>query len=221
MASLHFWVQIGKTTYPASMKIVTALTAVTLACLPATLLAEGKGNNDWAEKAARGYEEKAKWAEKEGKPRAAAIYRRMAGIKREAGQASKSGKKFSWDEYHALEGKLNAIKKGHHQKAGNKDCDKPHDKEKAGEGFVRAAEEYRKKAMMARQNGDTDKADIYRQLAGMKMAAANAAKDGKGYDWTAYKELQKKLHGGNKECDKPKHDQAGHDKAAPAKLNIE
>ena len=220
------------TTVPIIMKTISAFSALavaTLAFVPATLLAEGKGNSDWAEKAAHGYEEKARWAENQGKPRAAAIYRRMAEIKREAGRASKHGKKFSWNEYHALEGKLNAIKKEHHKNAGNKDCDKPHDKEKAGQGFVNAAEEYRKKAMMARKNGDTDKAHIYGQLAAMKMAAANAAKDGKGYDWARYHELQKKLNAGNKDCDKPKqdcdkpkHDKVHHDKpAAPAKLNIE
>ena len=201
------------------MKTITALAAATIAILPASLLA---GDKDWAEKAARGYEEKARNAEKAGKPRAAAIYQRMAEIKREAGRASRTGKKFSWEEYHALEGKLKALEKDHRQ-AWNRDRN-----DNAGGGFMRAAAEYRKKAQMARENGNTDKANIYNQLAEHKVAAANAAKNGKGYDWTEYKALQKKLHGGecekkatHKECDKPKDNWNASDKPAANKLNIE
>ncbi len=193
------------------MKTITAVAAATIAILPATALAEGKGNHDWAEKAARGYEYKAKEAEKAGMPRAAAIYQRMAEIKREAGVASKQGKKFSWDEYHALEGRLNAIKNSRKEHFAKKD----HAKKDHGNGFLNAADNYRKQAAEARANGKTDKADIYNKLAEHKIAAANAQKNGKGYDWTEYKALQKKLHGGdcekkataNKDCDKPNHDQ--------------
>ena len=215
------------------MKTISALAAATLSLLPVTVLAGG--DKDWAEKAARGYEEKARWAENQGKPRAAEIYRRMAEIKRDAGRASRAGKKFSWDEYHALEGKLNALKKDHHKnvynKPKNKDCDKPHVKKDAGEGFMRAAENYRKQAAQARANGHTDKAHIFAQLADMKVAAANAAKDGNGYDWSKYYALKKKLHGGgecdkkadaNKDCDKPQQKWDAANKPAPAgKFNIE
>ena len=201
------------------MKTITAITAVTLALLPATLLAEGKGKSDWAEEAAQKYEHKAKWAEKEGMPRAAAIYRRMAQIKRDAGQASRQGRDFSWEEYHKLEGQLNQIKNER-----QKHVKKGHKKEHAGDGFLRAAEDYRRKARMAREKGDSDKAQIYMKLAGHKVAAAQAAKEGQGYDWSEYKALQKQLHGDKGDCDKPKHepkkDWNTNDKPA-GKLNIE
>lgn len=189
------------------MKLNSLLLILSLSCLPVALHGEGKGNTDWAEKAARGYEEKAKWAEQKGDPASAAIYRRMAAIKREAGAASKKGKKFSWDEYHELEGKLHKIQKGHakHKK-----------QEQPGEGFLRAAKNYRKMASKAREAGDADKAMIYTKLAGMKVAAANAAKQGKGYDWTEYKELKKQLHGGDKHKDWNKKKDF-----KPGKLNIE
>lgn len=179
------------------MKTVTVITALTLGFLPAAALAEGKGNSDWAEEAAKKYEHKAAWAEKEGMPRAAAIYRRMAQIKRDAGAASNHGKKFDWSEYHELEGKLNHIKQEHHKHANKAHDKKPHDKERPGAGFMRAAEEYRMQAHKAREHGETDKARIFMQLAEHKMAAAKAARDGKGYDWTAYHELRKKLEGGH------------------------
>lgn len=231
MARLRVRAQNASCNLSELMKTISLMAAATLAFLPATLSAEkdgDHGNQDWAEKAARGYEEKALIAEKEGIPRAAAIYRRMAQIKRDAGAAAKNGQKFDWSEYHELEGKLNQIKQERHQPANR---DKP--KERPGEGFVRAAEEYRMQAQKARENGDTDKARMFMQLAEMKMAAARAAREGKDYDWTAYHELRKKLEGGNQEHDKPKHE-AHHDKPkeqwhndkpaerpAGGKLNIE
>lgn len=200
------------------MKSIILIAAI-LAVLPVTLLAEGKGNQDWAEKAARGYEMKAKSAAENGKPAEAAIYRRMAEIKREAGRASKRGKEFSWEEYHKLEGKLQNIRQEH---AKHEDKKHKKHKEKPGEGFLRTAEEYRKKAHLARKDGDTDKAKIYGQLAEMKVAAAEAARNGKGYDWTRYHELKKKLHKGDEH---PKHKEWEHKKerheGKPAKLNIE
>ena len=191
------------------MKTISALAAATLSLLPVTVLAEG--DKDWAEKAARGYEEKARWAENQGKPRAAAIYRRMAEIKRDAGRASRAGKKFSWDEYHTLEGKLNALKndhqkKDHHKQAWNKNHNKGEaKKQNSGDGFLSAADKYRKQAAEARANGNTDKANILSKLADHKVAAANAARNGQGYDWKEYYALKKQLHG-NQECDKPKQD---------------
>ena len=201
------------------MKTISAMAALTLAFLPASLFADGKDNSGWAEEAAKKYEQKAEWAEKEGMPRAASIYRRMAEIKREAGRASKHGKKYDWSEYHKLEGQLNHIKaeRGKDTKHAKHGGDKH-----AGEGFLKAAEEYREQARNARKHGDSDNARIYMQLAEHKVAAAKAAKAGEGYDWTAYHELRKKLNGGNdhKGHDKPEHQE--HDKPVAAKkLNIE
>lgn len=202
------------------MKTASILTVATLAFLTVPLLADGKGDTDWAEKAARGYEEKAEWARKQGKPRAAEIYQRMAEIKREAGRASRQGREFSWQEYHELEGKLQGLREEHAKKEGGDHEERP------GEGFLKAAEEYRRKAARARESGDTDKAEIYGKLAAMKVAAAMAAKEGKGYDWTEYHQLRKQLdgehekHGPDKEWNKDHKEQ--HDsKPAPAKLNIE
>lgn len=212
------------------MKTVTAITSLTLAFAPFAVMAEGKGDHDWAEKAARGYEEKANKAEKKGQPEAAAIYRRMAQIKRDAGKAAKHGKDFSWEEYHQLEGKLHAIKKEHRKH--QKHADHAQKKGNPGEGFLRTAEKYRKEAEMAREHGDTEKADILMQLAKHKLAAAQAAQAGKGYDWSEYHKLRKKLHGKHdkhvkddkkRHHDKPQdkdHDKP-HDKADGGKFNIE
>lgn len=216
------------------MKTVTAIAALSLCFLPAAVMAEGKGNEDWAEKAARGYEEKAERAEKKGEPEAAAIYRRMAQIKRDAGHASKHGKDFSWEEYHKLEGELQHIKKQHHAKHGDHKKHDKHmaDKRSPGDGFMKAAGEYREQAMMARKNGDAEKANIFMQLAKHKVAAAQAAKHGKGYDWSEYHELRKKLEGDHgkedkhhakhdKPADKQWHDEKKHASTPPKKLNIE
>ena len=187
------------------MKTVTLLAVASTVLIPATLFADGKGNQDWAEKAVRAYEEKARVAAKAGKPHAAAIYKRMAEIKREAGRTSRVRKDFNWKEYHALEGKLAALcaqeKKGLSKNTGHGYSD-----------LLRAAEEYRKKAHQARENGDTDKANIYSHLADHKVAAANAEKEGSSYDWTDYKALQKKLFCVDR--GKPK-------RFTPVRLNIE
>lgn len=128
------------------MKIVTLLAVASTVLIPATLFADDKGNQDWAEKALRAYLEKARMAAK------------------------------------------------------------------ADNGFLRAAAEYRKKAHHARENGSTDKANIYNHLADHKVAAAKAAKEGRSYDWTDYQALQKKLFGLNRA--KPK-------RFTPVRLNIE
>jgi len=80
--------------------------------LLAGALAEGSAN--WAEEAALKYEAKAASALTAGKAEHAAIYTKMAAIKRAAGKASAKGKSFSWDEYHELEVKLSKL---NHQKS--------------------------------------------------------------------------------------------------------
>lgn len=82
-----------------------------LCCIPLLAQAEGKAKGDWAEEAALRYEEKAAHAAKSGHAEAAQIYRRMAQMKREAGAASRAGKKYDWSDYHELQGQLNAMNK--------------------------------------------------------------------------------------------------------------
>lgn len=165
--------------------------------------AEGGGNEDWAEKAAVGYEEKAAKAKADGNEADATIYLRMAQIKRDAGAASKAGKEFSWDEYHALSGQLGGGKKDKGEKGEKAEAkDKSHDKEakvdkkdngKPGDGFIATAQEYQKKSIEAAKAGETDRASVYAELAKMKLDAAAAVNQGKDYDWTQYHELKKKL----------------------------
>lgn len=174
--------------------------------------AEGGGNENWAEKAAVQYEEKAAQAAAQGNTHDAEIYLKMAQIKRDAGAASKAGKEFSWDEYHQLSGQLGGGKKEKHEKGEKgKDVakhDKSGDKEKThdkkdhegkkdkgnpGDGFIGAAQEYQKLSIEAAKAGDSEKAAIYGELAKMKLDAAAAANRGEGYDWTAYHELRGKL----------------------------
>lgn len=176
--------------------------------------AEGGGNEDWAEKAAVQYEEKAAKAAADGNAADAAIYLKMAQIKRDAGAAAKTGEKFSWDEYHALSGQLGGGKKDKGEKgkdtkwkdkSDNKKAehkDKSHDKEakadkkgkeNPGDGFIGAAQEYQKLSIEAAKAGDAGKAGIYAELAKMKLDAAAAANKGEGYDWAKYHELKGKL----------------------------
>ena len=170
--------------------------------LPAVSFAEGGGGNeDWAEKAAVGYEAKAAQATADGNAADATIYLRMAQIKRDAGAAAKAGKEFSWDEYHALSGQLGGGKKnkgdkGEKSEAKDKSDDKEAKEEKKvspGDGFIGAAQEYQKLSIEAAKAGDAEKAGIYAELAKMKLEAAAAVNQGKDYDWTKYQELRKKL----------------------------
>lgn len=174
--------------------------------------AEGGGNEDWAEKAAVGYEAKAAQATADGNAADAAIYLKMAQIKRDAGAAAKAGKEFSWDEYHALSAQLGGGKKDKGEKVDKGkdvvDKDKSGEKEKSddkkdheakkekgnpGDGFIGAAQEYQKKSIEAAKAGETERATVYAELAKMKLEAAAAVNQGKDYDWTQYHELKKKL----------------------------
>lgn len=185
---------------------------------PAICLAEGGGGNqDWAEKAALQYEEKAATAQANGDIEDAAIYKKMAQIKRDAGAAAKTGKSFSWDEYHALNAQLKGP--GKHtedkgkaakskdesgdQKAESKDHAKSDDeksqvekqvKDDPGAGFINTAQEYQKQSIEAAKAGDTEKANIYMELAKIKLDAAAAVRQGKDFDWTKYHELVKRLN---------------------------
>lgn len=86
------------------LKKISIITT-TLILLSQGVYAENK-NHDWAEKAAKAYEIKAEKSIQTGNKKAAKIYLEMAKIKREAGDAAKLGKEYSWDKYHKLEGKL-------------------------------------------------------------------------------------------------------------------
>lgn len=118
-------------------------TIISLLFLTAATLAfgEGKEPKNWAEEAAKNYENKAALASEAGDAESARIYKRMAQIKRDAGAASNKGKAFDWSEYHALEGELNAKlhkKKDKHKEkemhgkdhAKQKSREKAHEKEK-------------------------------------------------------------------------------------------
>lgn len=215
------------------MKSRTICTIAAFAMLPSFALAEGKANHDWAEEAARKYEEKAAFMDKKGNAQAAEVLRRMAQIKRDAGAAAKAGKKFDWSEYHQLNEKLQNAradkhaqwKKGHQAKdkaEGKREwAEKKHANKDAGAGFWNAAEEYDRMGKKAMESGDADKARTYFQLGAIKRQAAVAAKQGKGFDWTEYHKLKKSLHGG--ECEKhEKHEKAeAHQQDHSKKFNLE
>ena len=189
------------------------IVAVAAAFLPVMSFAEGGGGDqDWAEKAAVGYEYKAAKALEDDKAQDATIYTRMAQIKRDAGAAGKEGKSFSWDEYHALNGQLSGNSKPSGDKnkvakdkekyakgeAKEKSADKKAHFDKKGkqspaEGFIKTATEYQQKSIEATKAGDTEKANIYLELAKMKLDAASAVGQGKDYDWTQYHQLVKSL----------------------------
>lgn len=172
--------------------------------LPVISFAEGGGGDqDWAEKAALQYEEKAATAQANGDVEDAAIYTKMAQIKRDAGAASKAGKPFSWDEYHALNAQLKGPgKPSDNPKTESKDHAKSTDeksqvgepvKEDPAAGFINTAQQYQKQSIDAAKAGDTEKANIYMDLAKIKLDAAAAVREGKDYDWTKYHELVKRL----------------------------
>lgn len=184
-----------------------------------SVFAEGKGNKDWAEEAAKGYQKKAEAAAAEGNKAAAKIYTRMAQIKRDAGAASKKGKDFSWKEYHELEGQLNKLKSGkkHDVKKGDKHDwkkGKKNDK-KPNNGFLDAAADYEKKALIAAGNGKQEDAIIYGKLASIKRQAAN----GEQVNWDDYHKLASQLSGSKKHDHK--HDKGGakHDHKGKSKAN--
>jgi hypothetical protein len=119
-------------------KSILFIVVVAAAFLPVMSFAEGGGGDqDWAEKAAVGFEHKAAKALKDDNAQDATIYTRMAQIKRDAAAAGKEGKSFSWNEYHALNGQLS----GNSKPSGDKNkvakdkekYAKGEDKEKSGD----------------------------------------------------------------------------------------
>lgn len=72
-------------------------------------------------------------------------------------------------------------------------CAEEQNKAKPGDGFIKTAKQYQEKSNASREAGDAEKAFIYAKLAEIKMEAATAANEGKGYDWTHYHELVKQL----------------------------
>ncbi len=180
------------------MKRILITVFAVFCCGSSMLFAEGKGDGDWAEKAAQQYEQKAELADKQGKPDAAAIYRRMAQIKRDAGAASKEGRDFDWAEYHALNEKLQQMtstKSGECRDAkGEGHKGKPEaGKADPGQGFLDAAAEYQRLGEQAIKQADAAKAQIYLELAEIKRKAAQAARDGKDFNWDRYHELKGRL----------------------------
>jgi len=113
-------------------KLSAFATAAAVALVPGLGMSEGKAKKDWAEDAAQQYERKSEAAIQSGNEHDALIYLRMAQIKRDAGQASKDGKPFDWDEYHQLQGMLK-VQDGHvgKKEVGVKDR-QAHGKEKPG-----------------------------------------------------------------------------------------
>jgi|AntRauTorckE6833_2_1112554.scaffolds.fasta_scaffold06880_2 hypothetical protein len=206
------------------MKNLILTTALTAFLFPSLALAEGKANENWAEKAAIGYEKKAAMAAEKGDAESAAIYQRMAQIKRAAG--AHKGEKFDWSEYHELNGKLNKKHAKHdkhakHSEAKEKDGkdwkhkkhiekdskgkvnkEADHDqkahknpvKQAPGEGFLQTSREFQQRSIEAIKAGDTAKAEIYLELAEIKAKAATAVEKGEEINWDRYHELQKQLH---------------------------
>ena len=171
-----------------NISIKTIICAISLSGLTSiTSFAEGKSNEDWAEKAALGYQKKAAAAAASGNPEAAKIYTKMAQIKRDAGAAAKQGKDFSWKEYEELQGQLNKSKK--HEKKQCKEGDK-----KPQNGFVDAATGYDNKAAEAKANGNPADAMIYSKLANIKRMAAK----GELKNWDEYHKLSGQLSGHKK-----------------------
>ena len=137
--------------------------------------------------AASEYEKKAAQAAAKGKFADAAIYSKLADMKRGAA----AGTFKDWDAYHQLAARLSDHKK--HKAKQDKDKAKHKAKGKSDNGFLKAADEYQEKANKAMAAGNEHNARIYTQLANMKRDAAAAAEKGKGYDWTEYFALQKQL----------------------------
>lgn len=140
-------------------------------------------------KTSQKYEDMAVKAARDGNAADAAIYQKLAAIKRDA--AAVQGN-YDWSEYHKLKAQLSKSQGGQWKKAHKKDAklhkEKPH--KKGGYSAEGAAEKYEKLAAEASQAGAAEKASIYRRMAAIKREAA--ASGGK-YDWTEYHALEAEL----------------------------
>ncbi|MFC4992086.1 hypothetical protein [Rubritalea tangerina] len=141
--------------------------------------------------AAQKYEMLAKKAREAGANEKAAIYSRMAAIKREAQAA---GGKYDWSEYHALEAKLHDSKhKDAHKN--HKHSAKQHPQKTQLKTSNKLIEEAQNHASLANKANDADDnyaAQIHTRLAAICIdAAAKGSKE--EFDWTEYKELKEML----------------------------
>ncbi len=100
-----------------SFILVTLLATVTLG---ANSYAQGKGGHggDGFRNTAVEYDGKAKHYKHKGKQDIAAVYARMAAIKRHAAKLADKGRwdDIDWSEYHQLEGKLATMHNNKHKK---------------------------------------------------------------------------------------------------------
>lgn len=132
------------------------------------------------------------------------IYREMAGIKRDAAEKADQGRwdDIHWDRYHALEKRRDVLTgqvDGTQARSQKADKKASRHKPSSDHGFAAAGDKYMDQARAARDqsrhaNGTQkqvyqDLSHIYEQMADMKYAAAKAAQQGKGYDWSHYHEL--------------------------------
>lgn len=145
--------------------------------LVSTALAENAGHSFLD--TALAYDKKATIAHKAGDTNNAAIYTRLAAIKREAHAANG---KYDWSEYHKLSSQLSHPTK-HQPKT------TPHS------GFEETAKKYDKLAADAQQLGKISEAATYKRLAAIKREAHAA--DGK-YDWSEYYKLEARLKNAQK-----------------------
>lgn len=153
---------------------ITMKTLITTILLAGCALAENNTHYSF-EDAAKKYDSKAEIALKNGNANDAAIYTKLAAIKRDAAKSSGS---YDWSDYHALSAQLGAKPK------------KVQHKKKASYSFEDAAVKYDKLAEKATKSGNTEHAAIYTRMAAIKREAANSK--GK-YDWSEYHELEAKL----------------------------
>jgi hypothetical protein len=144
-------------------------TLITSLLLSACVLAEN--SNYSFEDAAKKYDAKAKAALEAGNDQDAAIYQKLAAIKRDA---AKTNGNYDWSEYHALTAKLGTGNKKHytHKK-----------KYSADDG----AAKYDKLAKKAADAENYEEAAIYKRMAEIKREAA--ASKGK-YDWKESHQLE-------------------------------
>lgn len=164
-------------------KISTIITIASLTCaFPALAEGDHKQVNQGFLDAAAQYEAKAEHAKANGNRHNAAIFKKLAAIKREA--AVHQGN-YDWSKYHALQGELNHKNKN------------PHDQKHApNKGFLDAAKNYKELAKKSRAEGDHRRAHIYNRMAAIKMKAAHAKGE---FDWSEYHELNAKLNQSPKE----------------------
>ncbi|WP_018970456.1 hypothetical protein [Rubritalea marina] len=134
-------------------------------------------------KTAKKYDQKAELAAIAGNNNDAAIYKKLADMKRDA---AKVGGNYDWTEYHKLQGQLNHGNDGA-KKHGEKHAKKVKKQSYSVEG---AAQKYDQLAAQSIASGNAEHAAIYKRMAEIKR---EASKSGGSYDWSEYHELEGKL----------------------------